>query len=126
MEIKVGQYYRYEDGNISKLYNINQLPAINYNMGKWPVIKVADMIQDLIQVGDLIEILHTGNDTYYKLEVLRIDNEILVTSHLTIAFKQASLFYYDNDLNEIPMIRAIFTPNKSKTVYTLQYSEEEL
>ena len=122
MKIGAGQWFRMISGSI-QYANVDVDPHWQL-MGN--VLKVANTPQDLIQAGDLIEILHTGNDTYYKLEVLRIDNEILVTSHLTIAFKQASLFYYDNDLNEIPMIRAIFTPNKSKTVYTLQYSEEEL
>lgn len=73
-------------------------------------IKTSDNILDLVEVGDLVEILYTGNDKYYKLEVIRYDENTLETTHMTMATKSFKGFTYSKDnLNlKLPFCIAIY------------------
>ena len=58
----------------------------------------------------MVEILYTGNDKYYKLEVVDYDESSLETTHMTITTKSFKGFTYskDNSNVKLPFCKAIY------------------
>jgi hypothetical protein len=81
--------------------------AMNSGMIIDKVLKTSNNILDLVEEGDLVDILFTGNNTYHKLEVMEITDRSLITSHLHITKENMYGFTYD-ETKKIPFIRTLF------------------
>ena len=131
MEVRVGQWVRGTHKFINDIPRIRFLKvdeltkicnwphykglhkdAYNKNMyiRKEDIIKIADTPQELIQVGDLVEI---GNSNNRVLQVDRLHHDIQCVEFNDI------VICYDQ-------ITKIFTPNKDKSVYTLQWEQTKI
>ena len=128
MEIKVGQWVRTSNGTTAKVFKmeISKLVCVNLegitkyvrngkvfssptcNFVYTRVLKVADTPQELIQVGDLYEL--TSNFTNRKQIFEATENDSI--------FK-----IIKNNSKDIELLTKIFTPNKDKSVYTLQWEQ---
>jgi hypothetical protein len=77
----------------------------------------------LVEGGDLVEALFTGNDTYYKLEVIKLDDKTIQLSHLTLDVKSFYGFSYSkNDFNiKLPFCKSIYKrqPNGDYKRYSI-------
>ena len=113
MKIKVGQYVRRKNGIIDKVLDIIKDDKLGEYLHcghrgifdyKLKDLKVANTPQELIEVGDLVSI------NEWTFIVTYINNGIING---------------DAQLNiKTTKITKIYTPNKDKSVYTLQYSKE--
>ena len=74
----------------------------------------------LIRVGDMIELLYTGNDSYSLQTVTKITKTTIETSHQTLTIEQSfSLiprYKHNVDLTWLPMIREIWTKKDDNTM----------
>jgi hypothetical protein len=116
-QIPKGHWARYKNEN----YFYQSDDGKQYwDLGWFKDEKVVENPVDLLIKGDLVEILYTGNGEYYLLKVEKVTEDAIETSHITIS--RSSMTHYDNDLKEIPMIRAIFTHMVSS--FHNEYSEQ--
>lgn len=120
MKIKVGQFVRYIDGVIYEVENERYvLDDVYEDLYNGHITKVADTPQELVMVGDIVEILKRRINIDYhdfnrnvKLEVMNKSLDAYIG------------FGSDNDFH-INDIVAIYTPNAEKTQYTLQWRKEQ-
>lgn len=84
-------------------------------------------ILEHVEVGDLVEILFTGNGKYYILQVAEMDNVRIATSHITLLREQVKegFIVYDEErgFTKIPIIRALY--KKDENGNFLRYEAEE-
>lgn len=108
MEIK--KYVLLDNNNILEISSPNNLNNDDLEYFAKHIRKTSDNILDLVEVGDLVEILYTGNDKYYKLEVVDYDESSLETTHMTITTKSFKGFTYskDNSNVKLPFCKAIY------------------
>ena len=121
MEIKVG-YFRTNLGLINQIIGVNKEldnivikgKDVIYSFGAYENIfgdyNITDRPQELIQVGDLI--CHNEWEDYDELELVR---GVLKTKDILLS---GSVPVFPENITKI------YTPNKDKSQYTLQWESE--
>ena len=118
-----------EQNTIDNDYYTVQNPLWNSSMSTHPdqrlldkrlALAIKDDPRELIRVGDMIELLYTGNDSYSLQTVTKITDKTIECSHQTITKHQALILiprYNENlDMTWLPMIREIWTRKDDNTI----------
>ena len=111
MKARIGQWARTSGGLFYKIEMVLiDWLVIGDKMGvKIKDVKVADNPRELIEVGDLVEVIYQHSNDKLPL------GEVIYKDEYFINIQSASVRY--------DRVTKILTPNKDKSVYTKQWSE---
>jgi len=126
LEWVIGKVIAIEDDGLFRTQN----PLWNSTMSTHPdqrlltkdlPIVINDDPPGLIRVGDMIELLYTGNNSYSLQTVVKITKNSIETTNQTISTNQALNLHpsYTEDSVEmkwLPMIREIWTKKDDNTI----------